>query len=181
MTEKTFKKPKAKKPPKSIRRIKKKIGDVIEIPTSKGLAYVQHTHEHTAFPKWGSLIRVLQGFYKKRPSEKELAELVKKPHRFQTFCPIYRVVNIGDWERVGNFPVPEVAQKFPIFKGTNALPKDNQKEKIWSLWDGEKSWRVGKLSLEEQMKYPKKCIYNDTGLIHAIETGMGPGGFEKLC
>ncbi len=181
MEEKTFKKPKATKPPKSIRRIKKKIGDVIEIPTSKGLAYVQYTHQHTAPPVFGSLVRVLQGFYDKRPSDDELERIVKKPHRFQTFCPVYRVVNIGDWERVGSFPIPEFAQQFPIFKNTNARPKDDPKEKIWSLWDGEKSWRVGKLSLEEQMKYPQLEVCNDIGLIDAIETGMGPGGFEKLC
>lgn len=181
MIKKYLKQPKAKKPPKSIRRVKKKIGDVIEIPTSKGLVYIQYTHEHTAFPVFGSLIRVLQGFFEKRPNDEELRELVKKPHRFRTFCPVHRVVNIGDWERVGNFPVPDFAQKFPIFKNTNALPKDKHEEKLWSLWDGEKSWKVGKLSLEDQKKYPQQCIYNDTGLIQAIETGMGPGGFEELC
>ena len=162
-------------------RLHIKIGDVIEIPASKGLAYAQYTHKHTSFPRFGSLIRVLQGFYEKRPPEQALAELVKNPHRFQTFCPVHYGVNVGDWDRVGNFPVPEFAQKFPIFKNTNAFPKDDQKEKFWSLWDGEKSWRVGKLSIEEQMKYPRECIYNDTGLVHAIETGLGPGGFEKLC
>ena len=178
MKEKTFKKPKAQKPPKSIRRIHKKIGDVIEVPTSKGLAYVQYTHENK---DWGSLIRVLQGFYRTRPFNEELEKIVQQSHRFQTFCPVYRVVNIGDWERVENFLIPDFAQKFPTFKNTNALPKDDPNEKIWVLWNGEKSWRVGKLSLEDQMKYPKKCIYNDTGLVHAIETGRGPGGFEKLC
>ena len=133
-TWKTWKKPKAKKPPKSIRRLHKKIGDIIEIPTSKGLAYVQYTHQHKGPGTiWGSIIRVLQGFYKTKPSEEELAEIVNKPHRFQTFCPIYRGVNIGDWERVGNFPVPEFAQKFPIFKNTNSLPNDDPKEAIWSL------------------------------------------------
>ena len=175
----TLKKPKASKPPKSIRRVRKKIGDVIEIPTSKGLTYVQYTHQHTAPPVWGSLIRVLQGFYKKRLANEEIATLVNKPHRFQTFCPVYRVVNIGDWERIGNFPVPEFAQKFPIFKNTNSLPNDDPKEAVWSLWDGEKSWRVGKLSLEDQTKYPEKCGYNDTGLVHAIETGMS--GKRRLC
>ena len=176
----TLKKPKAKKPPKSIRRIRKKIGDVIEVPTSKGLAYVQYTHEYTKPPKWGSLIRVLQGFYKKRPSMEELGEVVDLPHRFQTFCPVYRVVNIGDFDRVGNFPVPAFAQKFPIFKNMQYLFKrPPPEEAIWYLWDGEKSWKVGKLSLEEQMKYPFKSIYNDTGLVHIIETGMN--GLLKLC
>ena len=175
---KSYKKPKAQKPPKAIRRIHKKIGDVIEVPTSKGLAYVQYTHENKT---WGSLIRVLQGFYKTRPSNEELEKIVQEPHRFQTFCIVYRVVNIGDWERVGNFPVPDFAQKFPTFKNTSALPKSDLKEASWSLWNGENPWRVGKLSLEEQKKYPRHGSYNDTGLVHVIETGKGPGGFEKLC
>ena len=68
------------------KRFRKKIGDVFEVSTSKGLAYFQYTHEHTKPPKWGSLIRVLEGFYDKRLSQEELIDLVKKPHRFQTFC-----------------------------------------------------------------------------------------------
>ena len=64
-------------------RVRKKIGDVIEIPTSKGLAYVQYTHYHQAPPVYGSLIRVLKGFYKARPSEQELAQIIVQPHRFQ--------------------------------------------------------------------------------------------------
>ena len=130
----SLKKLKAQKPPKSIRRIRKKIGDVIEVPTSKGLAYIQYTHENK---DWGSLIRVLQGFYKTRPSNEELEKVVQKPHRFQTFCPVHYGVNIGVWERVGNFPVPAFAQKFPTFKNTSALPKSDLKEASWSLWNGE--------------------------------------------
>lgn len=176
----TLKKPKSKKRPKCIRRIQKKIGDVIEIPTSKGLAYVQYTHQHTSPPVWGSLIRVLQGFYKTRPSDKTLADLAKKPHRFQKFCPVHYSVNLGDWDRVGNFPVPDFAQKFPIFKNMRFLFKrPSAEEAEWSLWDGEKSWYVGKLSLEDQMKYPIKSSCNDTALIHFIETGMS--GDLKLC
>ena len=178
----SIKRPKIKKSeiPKCIRRIKKKIGDVIEIPTSKGLAYVQYTHEHTAPPVYGSLIRVLKGFYQRRLSIEDLQKIVNKPHRFQTFCPVHHTVNLGDWERIGNFPIPHFAQKFPVFKNMKYLFKrPNPEEADWYLWDGEKSWHVGKLSLEKQMKYPKKSAYNDTGLIEAIETGMS--GDLKLC
>lgn len=174
-----FTKPKLPKPPKCVRRVKKKIGDIIEIPTSKGLAYVQYTHEDSIM---GSLIRVLQGFYKERIAPKELEKIINQVHRFQTFCPIHYSVNIGDWDRVGNFPVPEFSQNFPIFKNMKYLfkrPKPEDAE--WFLWDGKNSWFVGKLSLEEQMKYPNKAVCNDTSLINKIETGRGPGGFEKLC
>lgn len=177
----TPKKPIFKKRHKCIRRVHKKIGDIIEIPTKKGLAYVQYTHEHKGPGTiWGSLIRVLEGFYETRLSNKILGELVNKPHRFQKFCPVHYSVNLGDWERVGNFPVPEFAQKFPIFKNMKFLFKRPPADEAeWSLWDGEKSWDIGKLSLEEQMKYPIKSCCNDTALIHAIETGMS--GEIKLC
>jgi len=172
-----FTKPKLPKPPKCIRRLRKKIGDIIEVPTSKGLAYVQYTHENI---KMGSLVRVLQGFYKKRHSLEEIERIANGPHRFQAFCPVHYSVNIGDWERVGNFPVPGFAQKFPTFKNMRYLFKRPKPEEAnWTLWDGETFWHVGKLSMEEQRKYPEEGIYNDTGLVEAIETGMS--GDLKLC
>ncbi len=167
--------------PKCVRRVRKKIGDVIEIPTSKGLAYAQYTHEHTGpGTKWGSVIRVLDGFYKVRPELDEIKRIVDNQHRFTTFCEVHYSVNLGDWERVGNFFVPEFAQAFPTFKNMKYLFKRPKPEEAdWWLWDGEKSWHVGKLSLEEQMKYPKKSSHNDTGLVDSIETGMS--GDLKLC
>ncbi|GAB4191658.1 MAG: hypothetical protein Tsb0015_13620 [Simkaniaceae bacterium] len=157
-----------------------KIGDVIEIPTSKGLTYVQYTHRHSEPPVFGDLIRVLQGFYEKRPSRKELEEIVKKPHRFSTFFPVKYTVARNIFENVGHFEIPEFAQKFPTFKNATGLKvKFDPDEANWWLWDGEKEWKVGKLSREEQMKYPELAVYNDTGLIHAIETGKTQG--RDLC
>lgn len=162
-----FTKPKLPKQPKCVRRVKKKIGDVIEVPTSNGFTYIQYTHENI---KMGSLVRVLQGFYKKKQSLEEIEVIVNRPHRFQAFCPVHHTVNLGDWNRVGNFQVPEFAQKFPIFKGMVYLFKrPNPEEANWYLWDGEKEWDVGKMSLEEQIKYPDNCVYNDTALKENIE------------
>ena len=158
----SIKRPKTKRSeiPKCIRRVRKKIGDVIEIPTSRGLAYVQYTHEHTGPPVYGSLIRILEKFYQKRPSIEELQKSVEKAHRFQTFCPVHHGVNVGDWERVGNFPVPAFAQEFPIFKSMKFLfKKPSPEEANWYLWNGEKSWHIGNLSLEEQMQIIQKGAY----------------------
>lgn len=166
--------PKRTKKPKAIRRIKKKVGDVIEIPTKKGLVYVQFTYHWAHPPRMGSFIRGLEGFYKKRLTEDELCEIVKKPHWFQTFCPVHATVNIGDWERVGNFPVPEFAQKLPIFKSSMSLfNRESPDERKWSLYDEETGECLGirKLSKEERQKYPSMGGYNDTGLVIAIENG----------
>ena len=176
----SIRKPRSKRSelPKCVRRVKKKIGDVIEIPTSKGLAYVQYTHEHQEPPVYGSLVRVLDGFFEKRPSMEEICGLVKNKHRFQIFCPVHHTVNLGDWGLIGNFTIPEKFQEFPIFKNMKYLLKKpkNLQEANWTLWDGEKSWPVGKISLDEQMKYPSKMVCNDTGLIHHIETGVSYEG-----
>lgn len=159
------------------RNRRKKIGDVYEIETAKGLAYFQYKLENY---EWGSLIRVLQGFYKSRPSQEEFFILIKKTHRFQKFITLNKAIREKEVVFIENFPVPEFAQKLPIFKGSN-YHKIPSEDKIWHLWDGKKSWCVGKLSLEEQKKYPLDGICDATALKHFIETGRGPGGFDKLC
>lgn len=157
----------------------KKIGDVYEIATEKGLAYFQYTHEHTRPPKWGSLIRVLSGFYQTRLPNDKLAELVNKPHRFQTFLFLTHAIKDDEVVFIENFPIPDFAKNFPIFKNTNANRNADQKDAIWSLWDGEKAWRVGKLSEEEQMKYPFHSLCDATALSIKIERGVS--GQRKLC
>ena len=137
-------------------------------------------YEHTGpGTKWGSVIRVLNGFYNVRPFIDEIHKIVGEPHRFITFCQVHYSVNIGDWDRVANFAVPDFAKDFPIFKGTNSSPKSLLEEVVWWLWDGEKEWRVGKLRLEEQLKYPFHSSCNDTALISKIETGKSYRG--NLC
>src|SRR5713101_3185521 len=45
-----------------------KIGDVVEVPTSKGLAYAQVTHIHNEeHSSYGPLVRIVPGFFTKRP------------------------------------------------------------------------------------------------------------------
>jgi hypothetical protein len=158
------------------KRIRKKIGDVYEIQTSKELAYFQYNIENQ---KWGSLIRVLQGFYKTRLSREKLDEIVKKPHRFQKFLYLTDAIKDQEVILIDNFPIPEFAKDLPIFKASNDLKTTPSEEKIWWLWDGEKEWKVGKLSLKEQMKYPLERLCDATALIRNIETGMSLG--DKLC
>ncbi len=158
---------------------RKRIGDVFEVKTSKGLVYLQYTHEYTKPPNWGSLIRILQGFYKTRPNHDQFFDLINQQHRFQTFCLLQSAIRNGEVCLVGNFPIPEFAQKFPIFKGSNNMPKTDPKEKVWWLWNGEKEWKVGKLSLEEQKKYPIHRLCDITALIKDIESGKSFA--DELC
>lgn len=144
-----------------------RIGDIIEVPTARGLSYAQYTHNH---PRYGALIRVLPEFFKSRP--KDFVALVLNRHTFVTFFPLEAAVKQGIFEIVDNSPVPEFARSFPLFR-TGVEDPTTRKVKVWWLWDGEKEWKVGDLSTE-QRKLPLRGIWNDTLLIQRIEAGWTP-------
>ena len=149
-------------------RVRPKIGDVIEIRTSKGLAYALYTHRH---PMMGPLLRVLEGEYAERPPD--LSEVVSKGVRFSTFFPLGAAVRRDLVSIAGNVPVPEELKEFPTFRAAGLENPKTGKVDVWWLWDGEREWKVGKLT-REQRKLPIQSIVNDTMLIHWIGSGWRP-------
>lgn len=83
-------------------------GDVFELATPCGYAYLQYSHEH---PEYSSLIRVLDGLHPKRPDD--LAEFVAAPERFVVFFHIKSALSDGFVERIGQYPLPQAARDFP--------------------------------------------------------------------
>ncbi len=146
---------------------KPKIGDIIEITTAKGLAYAQLSHFH---PRYNALLRILPGFFSKRPSD--FLTLVNQPEKFVNFFPLQAALNQGIFEIVGNQPVPDTAESFPLFR-TGIVDPVTGKVRVWWFWDGEKEWKVGDIS-EEQRNLPLRGIWNDTLLIERIESGWTP-------
>ena len=144
------------------------IGDVIEIPTPKGLAYAQFTHND---PQWGQLLRVLPGFFEKRPSD--LSELVKKDEVFVSFFPLQAALRKKIFGVVENHPVPEDAEDFPLFRATGWRDKSG-KVLDWWLWNGKRSWQIEGQLTPEQKKLPIQEVINDTLLIERIEQGWTP-------
>jgi hypothetical protein len=143
------------------------IGDIIEIPTAKGLAYAQFSHQH---PRYGALVRVLPDIFKSRPEN--LVHLAKQREIFFTFLPLQAAVNQKIFEVVANYPVPELAKQFPLFRAGVVDPVA-KKVKSWWLWDGEQEWQVGRLT-PDQKKLPIRGIWNDTLLVERIESGWTP-------
>ena len=143
------------------------IGDIIEIPTSRGFSYAQLSHKHT---RYGTLIRVLPGFSKSRPND--FAEWVGRTEVFVTFFPVQAAVNQRIFEVVDNRAVPDSAQSFPLFR-TGVEDPVTRKVKVWWLWDGEKEWKVGDITTD-QRKLPLRGIWNDTLLIERIEGDWTP-------
>jgi hypothetical protein len=144
-----------------------RIGDIVEIPTAKGLTYAQMSHNHA---RYGALLRVLPGYFTSRPSD--FNELIHQPETFATFFPLQAALNRTIFDVVSNCPVPDFAKPFPLFR-TGVEDPATRKVKVWWLWDGEKEWKVGDITTE-QRKLSLRGIWNDTLLIERIEAGWTP-------
>ncbi len=70
---------------------------------------------------------------------------------------------------IGNEPIPESALAFPVFR--SGLPDREGAVHEWWLWDGEKEWKVGKLTAAEIRSHPYLGVANDTALLQMIENG----------
>ncbi|MDR0787638.1 MAG: hypothetical protein LBG44_07205 [Gemmatimonadota bacterium] len=138
-----------------------KIGDVFELETNKGLAYIQYTHRNKLM---GVLVRVLPGLYSDIPED--LSGIVEDHSLLRIFFPLQAAVNKNIVRLVANIPVPAGEIDFPVFR---APVKDLRNQEVvgWWLWDGESEWPIDRLS-EEQMAYPVRTIVNDTKLIEDI-------------
>src|SRR5437016_426711 len=146
--------------------VKKKatIGDLIEIPTSRGFAYAQYTHQH---PQWGGLVRVFDTMFQERP--KDPSVITDGAVRFSTFLPIRTAVHRGTFDIVGNYSIAPENRQFPVFRNGVPNPK-TKKVSVWWLWDGDKEWKVGELT-PEQRQLPILAVWNDTFLVERVETG----------
>ena len=150
-----------------------RIGDVVEIPTRVGLFYAQYTHRN---PEYGPLIRVLDCLHATRPQDIE--SLALSPTRYVLFSFLQSAINQGLFEVVGNCPVPEHASRFPVFRSGLADPETGI-VKDWWLWDGENSWRVGALSVEQRKLSEERGIWTNALLIERLEAGWSPESTER--
>lgn len=143
------------------------IGDMLEIRTKKGLAYAQCTHK---VPFFGHLIRVLPGFH--RAPIEDCSKVAAAQECFVTFVFWNKNVDRNVMHVVGRVAVPERCKQFPLFKDGSADPKTG-KTSTWWLWDGNKEWRVGKLTAK-QKDLPMRWILNTVALVDMIESGWRP-------
>ncbi|MGH8417288.1 MAG: hypothetical protein ACRER8_08385 [Pseudomonas sp.] len=138
---------------------KVKLGDILQVLTSQGVAYAQVTHKH---PEFGFLIRVFPGFHNKQP--KNFSAVVQGEPQFSAFFVVQSAVNQGLLSVVANVPVPERLQVFPTFRSRNGGPGGS----IW-LWDGEKACRVERDLRSNEMEYPTEGIISAPLLVERIE------------
>lgn len=147
------------------------LGDVVEIPLSKGYAYAQYVNCHRKSPRHGELIRVFPTLLHAPLSD--LGELLTQTELYCCFCPVGIAVSQKMVRIVGNAPVPTRCRKLPHFKSCNKNYETGKK--TWFIWDGKatRSVKVDKLSAAEK-KYPMKEIVNIPLLVERIEEGWLP-------
>lgn len=146
-----------------VSRKRPQIGDVIEIRTSRGLAYAQFTHKH---PVYGALLRVMPGLYPSRPEN--LSALSLAEPQFSTFFPLSAACSRGIVQVVANEAISESLRMFPTFR--TVAKGNNRMWGAWYLWDGEKEWRIGELQPGMEALPPRQVV-NDTMLVELIVSG----------
>ncbi|MCC5987068.1 MAG: hypothetical protein JJT95_05250 [Pararhodobacter sp.] len=106
-------------------------GDVIEIETPHGLAYLQVTHLHSVYP---NVVRAISGLHQKRPDE--LAALAQAPTAFTGLIPIAEMLRSQALRgaHVGHAPVPEADSQFPTF--STPIRDRNGDIVYWWYWNG---------------------------------------------
>jgi hypothetical protein len=87
------------------------IGDIYELRTNSGLAYVQYTHEAEDGTQ---LIRVLPGVYSNRPNN--IAMLSQQRELYFTFTFLMHALRKKEIDLVSNEPVPDWAKPFPTMR-----------------------------------------------------------------
>ena len=106
-------------------------GAVLEIPTPKGLAYAQYTHD---VPDHGDLITVYEGLYATRPDPIELA--TRAPVQIKLITLLDHGLRHKMMALAGSAPIPEHSQVFPVFR--NRPPWSDR----WGFWDGKRKWQA---------------------------------------
>jgi len=124
--------------------VKAAIGDIIEVSTLKGYAYLQYTHSHEDY---GYLVRVLPGFH--QSPRRGFAELVNQVESFYTFIDLEEAIDGGHLSIVGHELVPDRCRQFPLFKAGIKNPATGRVE-TWWLWDGKREWKVAQLTPEQR-------------------------------
>lgn len=145
------------------------IGDVFEVATNRGLAYIQYSHDHG---RYGSLVRVLPGLFPKR--RPDLCGLTMNHERFYTFYPVRSGLQLGKVALVAHCIVPTAARAFPLLRH-RAGRDPKTREMRWWLWDenGVAGSRVSQLTHEQSSRSIAE-ICNHAALVDKIESDWAP-------
>jgi hypothetical protein len=148
-------------------RKRARIGDIIEIKTSKGYGYFQYVSKDATM---GDLIRVLPGVHSKPLTH--CHDLASATELYFVYFPLGAGIAKGLMRIVGSAPVPEGADrparmKRPIGRARNGNVLS------WAITENGKDRFASELSDDEQ-RLSLSVIWNDTLLAERIADGWTP-------
>jgi regulator of ribonuclease activity B len=150
------------------RRKRVRLGDVLEVSTPRGLAYIHYTY--FTYRPYFEAIRVLPGFFTTRPAD--FTALVADPRAFFAFYPVRPAVSQGLVEIVAHHPVPP-DQAFPaIYRRAGARSREGR-VLAWLIFEGTKQTLVRELS-EEQRYLPIDRIWMHDSMVSALTKEWRP-------
>src|ERR1700761_7505459 len=140
-----------------------KVGDFFEIPLLDGrLAYCRLMHRSDQL---GFMIQVFDLF--RRDSSASVEELRDAPPLFPpVFVGLLATVRSGRWKKIGNAPVSYFSH--PKFRQTMGTKPGIYYD--WTIWDGLRTVRIGKLPPEFR-SLELKQVWGDEGLEERILEG----------
>jgi len=97
-----------------------RLGDLLEVVTPRGLAYVQYAGKH---PEYGYAIRVLPGFFQTRPQD--WTTLASQQGYF-TFYPVSAAVSQGLIAIAAHHPIPLGRELPSTFRRRGAIAPDGR-------------------------------------------------------
>lgn len=144
-------------------RKKARFGDVFEVSTPRGLAYLQYTSKH---PRYSDAVRILPGLFKARPTPDELAALTTQEGYF-TFYLVSLAVRHGLVELVGNYPIP-AGLKAPSKLLRAGFTTREGKVMAWFLWDGTRETLLKRELTPEEKRISLAEMWNHELLVHRL-------------
>jgi hypothetical protein len=146
------------------RRKRARLGDVLEVSTPRGLAYIHYTY-FTYQPYWEA-IRVLPGFFTERPAD--FTTLVDSPEAFFAFYPARVAVSQGAVEIVAHHPVPP-EKAFPaVYRRTGAISREGR-VLAWIICEGTKETLVRELSEEQRYLPIARILMHDSLISYLVK------------
>lgn len=149
------------------RRKRARPGDVLEVSTPRGLAYIHYAARDS---EYGDGIRVLPGFFATRPAD--FTALVSNPEAYFTFYPASAAVSQKLVEVVASIPLPRGQGLPPVHRRAGARSREGQ-VLAWFICEGAKETLVRELS-EEQRHLPIAAIWNHEALIYYLTQEWRP-------
>lgn len=123
-------------------RKRARLGDILEVSTPRGLAYVQYVGKH---PEYGAAIRVLPGFFQSRPTD---WNALLAQEGYFTFYPVGAAVAQQVVEVAANQPIPP-GRELPTRFRREGWTTPEGRVTTWFICDGEQETRKESLSAED--------------------------------